>query len=409
MAQPDPIQNPARSAPAWARWISAIPLGTRLKSMLARPRLILNPILLLVFSAAWVRDCLYWLHTDAFETSLNYWAYTDWLIDYSQGFIRRGLSGEIWRLVPAALPRLEFVAVFSWVLILASAFGYLRLLVRSWKTVHPLTLFGLLFLPALFFFYIHDHNGIARKEILGYVSVLLHLLIIERTFPLGEGARAPGWEPAALRGLAGARRRDPAPGDHPGPRGKFPAVRPAACADHADGPADEGRARLLAGRLMDRAAVSACGAGLRRRVPVRHTRLHDAAGHLRKMVRARRAARRLLYFAPRKAERVDPAGFLHSHAVVAGENRLHHTRIHFHELESLDPGYPDAGDFALVSGPAGAVFHSAFPEPAVLLGAGGAALYGRILLQVFPGPAPGCPAGLFHGLGLRPLVHGHLH
>jgi hypothetical protein len=120
--------------------------------MLARPRLILNPILLLVFSAAWVRDCLYWLHKDAFGTSLNYWAYTDWLIDYSQGFIRRGLSGEIWRLVPAALPRLEFVAVFSWVLILASAFGYLRLLVRSWKTFHPLTLFGLLFLPALFFF-----------------------------------------------------------------------------------------------------------------------------------------------------------------------------------------------------------------------------------------------------------------
>lgn len=191
MAQPDPIPNPGGSAPGWARWISAIPLGTRLRSMLARPRLVLNPLLLLVFSAAWVRDCLYWLHQDAFGTSLNYWAYTDWLIDYSQGFIRRGLSGEIWRLVPAALPRLEFVAVFSWVLILASALGYLRLLLRAWKTFHPLTLFGLLFLPALFFFYIHDHNGIARKEILGYITLLLHLLIIERTFPLGEGAALP--------------------------------------------------------------------------------------------------------------------------------------------------------------------------------------------------------------------------
>ncbi len=159
----------------------------RLKSFLTQPRLILNSLLLFGFSAAWIREVLYWLPKDAFGTSLNYWAYTDWLIDYSQGFIRRGLSGEIWRLVPAAIPPLEFVAVFSWILILAIAFGYVRLLSRSWKTHHPLTLFGLLFLPSLFFFYLHDHDAIARKEILGYVTVLLHLLILEKSFPLGDG------------------------------------------------------------------------------------------------------------------------------------------------------------------------------------------------------------------------------
>jgi hypothetical protein len=48
-------------------------------------------------------------------------------------------------------------------------------------------LFGLLFLPSLFFFYIHDHNAIARKEILGYVTVLLHLLVVEKSFPLRDG------------------------------------------------------------------------------------------------------------------------------------------------------------------------------------------------------------------------------
>jgi hypothetical protein len=166
-------------------------LGTRVKSFLTRPRLILDSFLLSVFSAAWIRDVLYWLPKDAFGTSLNYWAYTDWLIDYSQGFIRRGLAGEIWRLVPAAVPPLEFVAVFSWVLILAIAFGYVRLLARSWKIYHPLTLFGLLFLPSLFFFYIHDHNAIARKEILGYVTVLLHLLVVEKSFPLGDNSALP--------------------------------------------------------------------------------------------------------------------------------------------------------------------------------------------------------------------------
>lgn len=159
--------------------------------MAKSPRVILNAVFLFVFSAAWVREFLYWIPQDAFGTTLNYWAYTDWLIDYSQGFIRRGLSGEIWRLVPNAVSRLEFVAAFSWIMILVVAFGYVRLLARSWKTYHPLTLFGLLFLPSLFIFYLHDHDTIARKEILGYITVLLHLLIVEKSFPLGDGATLP--------------------------------------------------------------------------------------------------------------------------------------------------------------------------------------------------------------------------
>ncbi len=166
-------------------------LETRIKSFFAQPRLILNTLLLFAFSFVWIRDVFYWLPKDAFRRSLNYWAYTDWLIDYSQGFIRRGLSGEIWRLVPDTVAPLEFVAVFSWALILIVAFGYIRMLARSWKIYHPLTLFGLLFLPSLFFFYIHDHNGIARKEILGYVTVLLHLLVVEKSFSLGDGFMLP--------------------------------------------------------------------------------------------------------------------------------------------------------------------------------------------------------------------------
>ncbi len=164
---------------------------TRVQTFLSRPRLVLNALLLFIFSAAWIRALLYWLPQDASGNGLDYWAYTDWLIDYSQGFIRRGLSGEILRLAPASVPPKAFIAVLSWILILAVAFGYLRLLARSWKIFHPLTLFGLLFLPSLFFFYLHDHDAIARKEILGYATVLLHLLIVEKTFPLGEGSPPP--------------------------------------------------------------------------------------------------------------------------------------------------------------------------------------------------------------------------
>ncbi len=168
-----------------------MPIRARIKSFLSQPRLLLNSLLLFLFSAAWIGEFLYWLPKDAFGTSLNYWAYTDWLIDYSQGFIRRGLSGEIWLLVPDSIPPLAFVAVFSWILILAVAFGYLRLLARPLKNFHPLTLFGLLFLPSLFLFFLHDHNAIGRKEILGYATVLLHLLVVEKSFPPGDGSRLP--------------------------------------------------------------------------------------------------------------------------------------------------------------------------------------------------------------------------
>jgi len=188
MTNVDDHPNPNRPADRSEPRISEKGLGRGVKSLLARPRLILNPLFLLIFSTAWVRELLYWLPLDAFGSGLNYWAYTDWLIDYSQGFIRRGLSGEIWRLVPGAIPPVAFMAVFSWVLILACVLGYVRLLVRSWKAYHPLTLFGLLFLPSLFIFYLHDHNTIARKEILGYVTVLLHLLVVEKSFPLGDGS-----------------------------------------------------------------------------------------------------------------------------------------------------------------------------------------------------------------------------
>ena len=292
-----------------------------IKSLIARARLILNPLMLLVFSAAWIREFLYWLPKDARGASLNYWAYTEWLIDYSQGFIRRGLSGEIWRLVPAAVSRLEFVAVLSWVLILLSAAGYIRLLARSWKAFHPLTLFGLLFLPSLFFFYLHDHDAIARKEILGYLTILLHLLVLESIFPLKTGS-APSENALRRYALSLAPiAAHPAARHHPGPRGQLPGVRPAAWHDHPDRPAHESIAQFLAGRLVDRAAVPPGGAGLRRGVSVGDADLPNAAGHLHKMGRRRGLAHTHLRFAPRTAQRVHFARGVHPHAVVAASRR----------------------------------------------------------------------------------------
>jgi hypothetical protein len=72
MATNDYNSNPTQSTSP----ITAITIGMRLKSLSTQPRLILNLLLLFVFSAAWIRDFIYWLPTDAFGDTLNYWAYT---------------------------------------------------------------------------------------------------------------------------------------------------------------------------------------------------------------------------------------------------------------------------------------------------------------------------------------------
>jgi len=47
-------------------------IKTRIESLLSRSRLIINSILLVVFSANLLREVLYWLPKDISETSLNY-------------------------------------------------------------------------------------------------------------------------------------------------------------------------------------------------------------------------------------------------------------------------------------------------------------------------------------------------
>jgi len=49
-------------------------IHTRIKSLLSRPRSIINSILLAIFAAMLVREVLYWLPRDISADSLNYWA-----------------------------------------------------------------------------------------------------------------------------------------------------------------------------------------------------------------------------------------------------------------------------------------------------------------------------------------------
>lgn len=137
-----------------------------------------NAIILGVFSFFFLTKLLHWFPKDISQ-GINIWAYTDWLIDYSSGFVRRGLSGELvdW-LSNFAHPRF-IIGVLTWSIFGSVVFGYMRLLSRSIKTLSPFLFVALLFLPSLLPFYLYDHGAFGRKEIIGYLILLYHLYSLE--------------------------------------------------------------------------------------------------------------------------------------------------------------------------------------------------------------------------------------
>lgn len=119
---------------------------------------------------------------------IAYWAYTDWLIDYSSGFVRRGLSGEFIDLVSNYIHPQILVAILAWIIFLSVVFGYVRLLSRSIKTLPTFLFAALLFLPGLLPFYLYEHDAFGRKEIVGYLILLYHLYVLEsvKTIPQND-------------------------------------------------------------------------------------------------------------------------------------------------------------------------------------------------------------------------------
>ncbi|MGE5374175.1 MAG: hypothetical protein ACM3XO_03890 [Bacteroidota bacterium] len=62
---------------------------------------------------------------------IAYWAYTDWLIDYSTGFVRRGLSGKLIDLIANYIHPQIVVVFLAWIIFLSVVLGYARLLLDS--------------------------------------------------------------------------------------------------------------------------------------------------------------------------------------------------------------------------------------------------------------------------------------
>lgn len=141
-----------------------------------------------VFFCIFIWKLFHWLPRDMFGDGLSIWVYTDWLIDYSAGFIRRGLSGELFDLLRTLAEPRVVIALLAWSIFCAVFLGYVRLIARSFRQLSPFALTASLFLPSLLPFYLYDHEAFGRKEILGFLILLWHLRALE----LGKNARAIG-------------------------------------------------------------------------------------------------------------------------------------------------------------------------------------------------------------------------
>lgn len=137
-----------------------------------------NKLILGAFLFYFFGRLLYMLPKDIIN-GINDWAYTDWLIDYSMGFTRRGLSGELIGLTSTFVHPKVFIGILTWVIFGAVVFGYVRLIKRSLETLSPFLLTAILFLPCLLPFYLYDQGAFGRKETVGFLILLWHLYILE--------------------------------------------------------------------------------------------------------------------------------------------------------------------------------------------------------------------------------------
>ena len=106
------------------------------------------------------------------------WLAGDWLINYSGGFVRRGLFGEIFRTIfPNGQLGLWYLFIFQSCLYALMLFYFVRYLMKekfSWVSI------ALICNPAAFAFVGWDTRAFARKESLGFVSLIVIAMAAQR-------------------------------------------------------------------------------------------------------------------------------------------------------------------------------------------------------------------------------------
>jgi hypothetical protein len=159
-----------------------------------------NVVIWIAFFAVYVGLMATELYHDLLQGGLFRWTRNDWLINYSGGMVRRGLSGELISAIASSLDvsPATVVVVVAYALQLAVAVVFLLALkhLRAMTTNgRPVAL--LLFVPGLLLFPLLDPGAWGRKESLFLLFLALHLRLISAMRDAGPPADGGDGMPSA--------------------------------------------------------------------------------------------------------------------------------------------------------------------------------------------------------------------
>jgi len=144
-----------------------------------RTRIAYTAITLIGLAYAFYRGYLFWLPTRL--NGFDHWQVGDWLVDYSGGMVRRGLSGEVFfALVPDGSSAITFVVLTQ---IALAATVYVMAAVLYLRTDRGPVWMMLVLSPAFLLFPVLDAAGNTRKEWLVLAALAIAALATRSARP----------------------------------------------------------------------------------------------------------------------------------------------------------------------------------------------------------------------------------
>jgi hypothetical protein len=122
-----------------------------------------------------------YIYLFSLKNIINLWTYSEVHLNYSSGFIRRGLFGEIILFLNSlGIKSRESFSTIFFLFYLFNSFLFLNILKKFTNNIWYYIFFA--FNPAFILFSFYDLGGYARSEVFGIFLILLHTYIYQNIF-----------------------------------------------------------------------------------------------------------------------------------------------------------------------------------------------------------------------------------
>lgn len=129
----------------------------------------------------------YYLLTIIKFANLYHYVYSEWLVNYTGGFVRRGLTGSVifWLRNTFNLNNTQmfFMVIYiNYLIFFIWSIIYLIKVNKSFRFLRIESILVVLFLPSLLLFPLNDIGALGRKEFLFFFGLLINLVLVSQTF-----------------------------------------------------------------------------------------------------------------------------------------------------------------------------------------------------------------------------------